>query len=195
MTAYKSLAVALRSATKELHHRLDHHPLLAPLVSMDIRLEQYVAALSGLFRLIKPLEEALADYIARHHPGYDYQRRRRADCLASDIVQLGCALPEAFSQVPTIRNDAELVGNLYVLEGSTLGGRVIYRQLQNSLGLDRNRAGSFFYGHGEQSDTMWREFWDFAEPLCPAGNYAVAQQAACQLFTCYLDALEEHCHV
>jgi heme oxygenase len=195
MTAHESLALALRSATRALHHRLDHHPLLAPLLSQDVRIEQYATALCGLFRIVAPLEQVLADYIARHHPGYDYQKRRRAAFLGSDIGQLGYELPAIYSALPIIRNDAELVGKLYVLEGSTLGGRVIFRQLQKSLGIDQMRAGSFFYGHGEHSETMWQEFWRFAEPLCPTSDHAKAQQAACDVFATYLSILEDACHV
>ncbi len=50
-----------------------------------------------------------------------------------------------------------LLGALYVLEGSTLGGVQIARALKNRVGNGLGNALLFFVGRGERQGAMWRE--------------------------------------
>ncbi len=52
---------------------------------------------------------------------------------------------------------AAFLGALYVLEGSTLGGRMIARHLEPALGLQDGRGDAYFRGHGEATGALWRE--------------------------------------
>lgn len=78
-----------------------------------------------------PLEEALglsgADDLS---PGWS--ATRRAQALESDLIALGLALP-ALATSPRFTNEAELLGGLYVLEGSRLGGAVLIRSVPPGL--------------------------------------------------------------
>jgi heme oxygenase len=47
---------------------------------------------------------------------------------------------------------------LYVIEGATLGGRIITRQLQTQLGLKPESGGAFFDGYGAQTGPYWKAF-------------------------------------
>ena len=51
---------------------------------------------------------------------------------------------------------AEAFGCLYVLEGSTLGGRVISRHVQSRLGSDVPRA--FLDAYGSRTGERWQAF-------------------------------------
>ncbi len=46
--------------------------------------------------------------------------------------------------LPVINSLGRLVGALYVLDGSTLGGQLISRQLNQHLGLTLNTGARFF---------------------------------------------------
>ena len=59
---------------------------------------------------------------------------------------------------PVLRNAAEALGSLYVMEGSTLGGRVIERNVKRCLGLDAQHGCTYFAGYGMHTGTMWRSF-------------------------------------
>jgi heme oxygenase (biliverdin-IX-beta and delta-forming) len=47
---------------------------------------------------------------------------------------------------------------MYVMEGSTLGGQLIAKQLQKTLHLSAGKGDAYFRGHGDQTGPMWREF-------------------------------------
>ena len=51
-----------------------------------------------------------------------------------------------------------MCGLTYVLEGATLGGRVISRHIERVLGLDAAHGARFFHGYGEQTGAMWKAF-------------------------------------
>jgi heme oxygenase len=46
---------------------------------------------------------------------------------------------------------------MYVLEGATLGGRVISRHLA-ARGIGPDTGGAFFAGYGNQTGEMWKSF-------------------------------------
>ncbi len=192
MSAVPTLPAVLRDATRHLHHLLDHHVLLAPLLRADLDHIAYRAALCALHAINAPLEARLADYLATRHPDFDYAARRRADALAADIRWLGGEPPPPAWDGPAIRNDAELAGCLYVIEGSNLGGQVIYRQVAERLGVTPDGGGRYFHGHGERARALWDDFWHFAASLCPPDAHEAAAAAAAALFGDYLRLLDLH---
>ena len=54
--------------------------------------------------------------------------------------------------------ESRILGAMYVLEGSTLGGRYIASHVGNVLGLVPGRGDRFFRGYEERTIPMWREF-------------------------------------
>jgi len=188
--AARALPEALRAATRDLHHRVDHHPHLAPLVRADLTTGQYVHALTALHGLFAPCEARLADYLGQHHPEFPYAPRRRLADLEADLAYWGQPRPAPAWGGPDLDSPAQAVGCLYVLEGSNLGGRVIYRQLQASLKIDRERGARFFHGHGEAAEAMWGGFWHFASRVCPPSAAPEAAAAAAGLFRTFLDQLD-----
>ena len=181
----------LRDATRELHHRLDHNPLLAPLVRPGVSMADYGTALQALYAINAPTELCIADYIQAQGLAFDYQTHRRMPDLLSDLEFFALPVPPQGWSGPLIDSPGALVGCLYVLEGSTLGGRVIFRQLQSALQISDQAGGKFFAGHGEQTMRMWQSFWDFAADICPEAQLASARQAAAGLFESILSLLEK----
>jgi heme oxygenase len=60
--------------------------------------------------------------------------------------------------LPLLEPPSRALGSLYVLEGATLGGQIISRHLQATLGLNQKRGAAFFNGYGSENGQMWREF-------------------------------------
>ncbi|WP_143061910.1 biliverdin-producing heme oxygenase [Faunimonas pinastri] len=88
--------------------------------------------------------------------GLRYAERRKTPYLDADIRTLGGVVAASAPYSPfTVRSEGEALGLLYVLEGSTLGGRVIFREMTrrgvSSEGL------SFFDAYGSDTGLMWRE--------------------------------------
>ncbi len=97
----------------------------------------------------------------------DWPRRRRTDRLAADVALLAARtgrrseVPPAAATV-TSPDTAQVLGWLYVSEGSTLGGAVITRAVRANPATADLRLCSFApYAEGPQP--MWRAFQDVLE--------------------------------
>lgn len=172
------LHARLRNATRELHHELDRHPLLAPLVRNDLGRGQYGHALVALHGAYVVLEAAVCAPATA--AGFDYGERRKVPALEADLRELGLGFRPCGIAVPPPDGVAALVGMLYTIEGSTLGARAISRQLA------RGAAGTlpmrYFSGYGEATLARWQAFWDFAERVCPSEAADAACGAAAMTF-------------
>ncbi|MBU1374761.1 MAG: biliverdin-producing heme oxygenase [Alphaproteobacteria bacterium] len=141
----------LRDATRVDHDRLEARmDILARIVTAESRRE-LVERFHGLHA---EAEAALAPSLASL-PGLDFETRRRSVQLAADLATLGGkAVPPSDAAVPA--GVAEALGRMYVLEGSTLGGRVIRRTVEargdSMVGL------SFLDPYGDRVGERWRAF-------------------------------------
>ncbi len=57
--------------------------------------------------------------------------------------------------LPPLGTQAEVLGCLYVMEGATLGGRMITQHIRAALGITPTTGGSFFEGYGDDTGKMW----------------------------------------
>jgi heme oxygenase len=79
--------------------------------------------------------------------------------IACDLTALGCEpCPHEAHFGPEFTSFPHALGALYVLEGSTLGGRIILRHLETHTVDIPSDAMSFFAGHGAETGSMWRAF-------------------------------------
>jgi heme oxygenase len=63
-----------------------------------------------------------------------------------------------FEDLPEVGSLGQALGCLYVMEGSTLGGRFIARRLHEHLGLTPASGAAFFHGYGEETGSRWKAF-------------------------------------
>ena len=177
----------LRQATKRLHHTLDHHPVLAPLVSPDLTIFQYGNALEALHGVQVQAEAGILAFLEKHPGLFDYESRRKLPALESDLAALGRIPVGLDTNFPVPESVGELIGVLYTIEGSANGGQVIARLLRQ-LPFE-NLPMAFFSGYGNLSRQRWDEFIEFAESLCrDEDDREVAAVAAVQTF----DAFKRH---
>jgi heme oxygenase len=118
---------ALRAATAAAHARVD---------SLYSRLDlsrpgDYGRFLASHAAAFIPIEEALAA------AGADalipsWSRRRRSKALLDDLTALGVTAPTS-KPAPPFDDSAAVLGGLYVLEGSRLGGAVLVRGVAAGL--------------------------------------------------------------
>ncbi len=183
-----TLHAKLREATKNLHRRLDHHPLLAPLVQPGLDQRQYGDALLALYGVHAPLEDALATFFNQRPGVFDYASRSKTSALKADLAQLGRTPIPITVPAHAIGSLAESVGVLYPLEGSMLGAQVILRQLQTRSGGDL--PVHFFSCYGDLAHVHWRSFLAWADIHCPAAQHDVAIAAAQRVFNTIIDHLD-----
>lgn len=115
---------ALRDRTAEAHERLD-----ALFGGFDLAdRASYARFLAAHAEAIIPLEAAL-DRAGAARVLADWPGRRRGDALRADLADLAAAPLAPAPPVLLASGDPQLLGALYVLEGSRLGGRFLARQV------------------------------------------------------------------
>jgi heme oxygenase len=149
----------LKRGTREAHLRLERS---VPIFRPGLTLAVYRAYLARLLGFYAPVEATLAG-----HPwasaGLDFRPRRKAALLTADLDCLGldvdvqASLPRC-DKLPPLPALPEALGCAYVLEGATLGGRVLARLVSAALGLGRARGCAFLLAYGDETDAMWEAF-------------------------------------
>lgn len=147
---------SLREGTADLHQSLES---TLPLGG-DLTLHQYLTVLRGFYGYWSAWE-ATARQLAPPHLRDLLTERARAALLERDLLDLG-SLPSLVTtrspQLPPLGTTAGLLGSLYVLEGSRLGGQVLVRNLTARLGLSPEHGLRFFHGFGAQTGAHWKTF-------------------------------------
>jgi heme oxygenase len=146
----------LRAVTGPAHHALAGG---LGLLNENLRLDPYKALLARFYGFWKGWEPQIAGLL--QNDGF-LTPRRRLHLLTADLTALGVSKPEiaALPMCPliTLYDSAEALGSLYVLEGSTLGGKLIQRNIQRCLGMPILSGCTYFNGYGADTDMMWKAF-------------------------------------
>ena len=177
---------ALRSATRELHERVDR--------LMDLQRMQdpghYARVLQALDAFLAGWEPAVAAALPQRWHHWLQQRSRRP-FLRADLRELGIA-PCPPAHVPPLQSEPAAWGSLYVMEGSALGGQLISRTLAPA-GVLPTRGGAYFHGWGHATGAMWREVRGLlATELASPAAVAQACEAARQTFETLSHLLHQH---
>lgn len=153
------LSKELKEATK-VNHQLLEKQLIAIIKAIHNK-QDYAKLLVTFYGFIAGLEININAYIDLSVLP-DYAQRRKSAALANDLQLLGVALPPLpnANALPPINDHYQALGALYVLEGSTLGGKIICKMIQQQLELTDMSELTFFYGYGEETDSMWQRFKD-----------------------------------
>lgn len=161
------LHARLRTETRPWHDRLE--------VGLDLAgrldsLTEYRRLMEDFLGFYRPVETALAKV-----PWEDADAlcapRRKTPLLEADLRALGVSdfeiarLPISAS-VPRPADRAGVFGCLYVMEGATLGGRMVRRFALERLGPAVEPASAFFGSYGAQVGPMWQSFLDRMEQEC-----------------------------
>lgn len=146
----------LRTETKAAHQALEK--ALIPGIKHATTPETYAHILKifyGYFKAMEPLLDAqLSDAIV---PAY--QQRRKSNAAVDDLRSMNISGNLAVAtDLPAISSIPQALGAMYVLEGSTLGGRVITRMLMQSMNFSDEAHLQFFSGYGDKTEAMWGSF-------------------------------------
>ena len=155
-----SILTRLRVETADAHTALETRlPFLHP----GFTRPEYGELLSRFWGYYVTLEPRLIAGPSLGYPAFNYSDRLKTPLLERDLCVLG-ETRESIAQVPRcddlppITTVAELLGCLYVIEGSTLGGMVIQQHLQANLGVTREEGCAFFNAYGPETREKWQGF-------------------------------------
>jgi heme oxygenase len=153
----------LRSATQPSHQRLEAALGLATPPVDETRVVRLLERLHGFHAAWEPaLEGRVPDAIR--------VPRLKTPLLADDLARLGVpaarlrSLPVCDAASSLCGSEGDAAGALYVLEGSTLGGRMITRALQDTPWLG-GRALRYWNAYGADTGRRWHETLAYLETL------------------------------
>lgn len=143
----------LRAATAAAHlalqERIDAEQMFGTRSGRPALVQRYYELHASADRAIEPWLQPI--------PNLDYAARRRSPALADDLRALGLDTPcPTGLRTLAVTGRSEALGILYVLEGSTLGGRTILRSL-SAQGHDVHGL-SFLDPYGAETGNRWRDF-------------------------------------
>ncbi|AKT42446.1 biliverdin-producing heme oxygenase [Chondromyces crocatus] len=174
----------LRSATRELHERIE---LVVPLLRPGLTREAYITYLARLVGYYPPVEEAMASAPPAFQQHFGIPERGKSHLLHRDLLALGlgeeqiAGLPRC-TDLPLLSTPDHMVGCLYVLEGSTLGSRVLLRTMR-TLGFDEGSGASFLAGYGNETGPMWVRYGEALATYAPRADVAAVIRGAEDTFT------------
>lgn len=147
----------LRAETRPAHDRIERD---FDLTGRTGSRENYRALLERFYGFHVAWEAAVEPLIA---DGDFFHPRRKVSLLVRDLQLLGLsvleidALPRCAPLMP-LSSPAAAFGAMYVVEGSTLGGAVIARHVERSLGLGPETGCAYFGSYGAATGRMWTGF-------------------------------------
>ncbi len=146
-----SLRMALREITARAHQRVDaafSHLDLADPAGYRRFLHAHGTILPECERVLA--ESGAADLIA------DWPNRIRAPALAEDIAATGGHRPQSIARLEPL-SPPGVLGMMYVLEGSRLGGAILAKRVRDNNPDPLCRAATRYLLHGEGL-RLWPSF-------------------------------------
>lgn len=141
----------LRTETRPYHEALEQNQFNENLTAGTLSWETTAHFLAKMYGFLKPYEDHLRHYTLPL--AWQQEHRYRAHLILEDLQVAPAALPLC-PTLPPLDTLPRLIGAMYVLEGSTLGGQVIARQLAKA-GIP---ARAYFTGYAERTGPLWKLF-------------------------------------
>ena len=148
----------IKSSTTEDHKNAERHSYGAEIMSRSLTKTQYAQLLIANYSYIAPWEKQWAEISGIDTSSLQLEVRKKTGMLENDLRALGIdptSVAQASIALPT--NLAQFLGRMYVIEGSTLGGAMIEKQLQQNNNLT-DCSFEFYGGYGKDLIPLWKSF-------------------------------------
>ncbi|MBB5209558.1 biliverdin-producing heme oxygenase [Chiayiivirga flava] len=177
---------ALRAATRDAHARAEAAPAMAALLTGTLDAHRYRRLLASLHRHFVRWERERGAFLRGAGTAAGWCYASRAALLADDLqipAPARSALPDPWPRA----EPAHAWGELYVIEGSTLGARLLARRLRDIL----PEAPRAYFSFGSDDPAHWPRFERTLErALADPATHAAAIDGASRAFADITRALE-----
>lgn len=157
----------LRVSIQKYHDEIESSYLAKRIIRTEITRSEYCWLLSQLYYLHCALESSWQNNLG-FSSLYDTSIHSRIPALKADLELLNegnyYALHDSTVRLLAkfeewnVTNHYSLIGALYVIEGSRLGGVLLKDLLYDALKLTNNEGAAYFLGTSEFWHKSWREF-------------------------------------
>ncbi len=151
------LLLEIKKETQSLHDEIEKAiPISDPSFSFD----HYKTYLLFLYHFYETNEPNMLAF-ANSYPELELEKRSKRESLIKDLNNHGISLQTnqdwlAKLQLP-LKDINDLIGFLYVVEGSTLGGRIVAKILKDRFS-QYEISMHFLNMYEEEAPTMWKSF-------------------------------------
>ncbi|GEM44560.1 biliverdin-producing heme oxygenase [Deinococcus cellulosilyticus] len=154
-----SVLYQLKNQTHDIHTELENTLNLLELKS-PAAYQKLLCSFAALYQTLEPLVYERPEWQQLQ----DLQPERKLPWLETDLGFYGLSLPAPHFTVQ-LSGWQEVLGAVYVMEGSTLGGQLISRHLQ-TLGITPETGGRFFSGYQGRTGARWKQTRQLLESQC-----------------------------
>lgn len=150
----------LRQRTAAQHTKLEATKISTDLLRPDATVQMYMTYLAHMRGVMAFAEHHVYPVLA--HLFADISERGKLAAIDSDIETLARMTTRPATKPLPVSTEpmttAFAMGYMYVIEGSTLGGRMLLKHVKTTLGFDEEAGARFFSGYGANTGTMWKQF-------------------------------------
>jgi len=140
---------SLREGTGELHREIEKDNIANKIMDHSISLDEYKLLLFQNYIAYKTAESEIQKFLPDY--GRDKTGRLQQDLAKLGVVDLSDTLNFK------CENEAEVIGAAYVIEGSTMGGMLIGKEIRNCDAL-KNLAPQQFFNGERSSMSGWNKY-------------------------------------
>lgn len=138
-----------------------------PLMAPDLSVETYIRVLIQVRGIVSAWEAQLA-LQATGIAAELASHRARLPLIDADLDWFGLKHSNhAECELPRFATEAQLLGAMYVMEGSRLGGQLIAKHVESHLGFERGEATHYFRGFEDRTGAMWKQFLEVLGKIVP----------------------------
>lgn len=149
----------LRRATRDLHEQTEAVALGREIMDRSLNVDQYRGLIAKNLFLHQYLEPLLQSGLVQYNlSGFTPFLHPRLESLRADADLLYLSTRNFQVPLPELTSAKQILGGLYVLLGSNLGGRVIYHSLKENPKLEDLSEFHFFSSSGQFPAKEWPQF-------------------------------------
>ena len=150
----------LKENTRPLHDQLEQLMFVDEIMQRTLTIDQYKKILLTNYIIHLNYEKLLHENLSKRIADQlDIGQRNKLPALALDLEEIGLTNDNIPSiQILPITTEAFALGALYVLEGSTLGGSMIYKQLLLNPRFNSSLGLHYYNFYGKELMPKWKQF-------------------------------------
>lgn len=146
----------LKHKTKELHDSVEQKFNSSKIFEEDYTAEDYSKLLTYNYLFLKNYEQPVLEILSeKYEESLQLQQRRKIHLFDLEKENLN-SFRESACEI-AVKSEAEALGVLYVMEGSTLGGNMIAKKLEGNPDF-YGKTFPYFRCYGDRTGSMWKNF-------------------------------------
>jgi heme oxygenase (biliverdin-IX-beta and delta-forming) len=151
----------LRSQTARSHQLIEQNVSSQLLMSKHVTITHYAHYLKSLYGFVYGFEK-MAFPLLKDYEVLQLDDRRKSHLIQADLTMLHHTAAEPYLNEELFnthyQTTAAVLGGMYVLEGSTLGGQIINKHLATVLGHAIAGKTTYLMAYAEKTGSMWKIF-------------------------------------